>query len=55
MMDHWSRVSDTGVIGDATLATKEKGELVFEAAAAQLAEIIREFRGIPIADRVDHH
>ena len=55
MMDHWSRVSDTGVIGDATLATREKGELVFEAAAAQLAEIIREFRGIPIADRVDHH
>lgn len=55
MMDHWSRVSDSGVIGDATVATHEKGERVFNGAAEQLAEIIREFRQIPIVDRVDHH
>ena len=55
MMDHWSRVSDSGVIGDATVATKEKGERVFNAAVAQLTEVIQEFRNIPIEDRVDHH
>ena len=55
MMDHWSRVSDSGVIGDATVATKEKGKRVFNAAVVQLTEVIQEFRSIPIEDRVDHH
>lgn len=55
MMDHWSRITESGVIGDATLATAEKGERFFESAAAALAEIIREFRALSIEPRVDHH
>ena len=34
MMDIWSRISDSGVIGDATLGTAEKGKRLFEAGAA---------------------
>jgi creatinine amidohydrolase/Fe(II)-dependent formamide hydrolase-like protein len=55
MMDHWSRISDTGVIGDATVATVEKGEQLFKAAAQGLAELIKEFRDLPIEPRVDRH
>jgi creatinine amidohydrolase len=55
MMDIWSRISDSGVIGDATLGTAEKGKLFFEAAATALAELLVEFRTIPIEARVDHH
>ena len=55
MMDHWSRISETGVIGDPTLATAEKGERFLNAAAANLAELIREFRSLPIEPRVDRH
>lgn len=55
MMDHWSRITETGVIGNATMATADKGERFFEAAAEALAEIIREFRALPIDPRVDRH
>ena len=55
MMDQWSRITDTGVIGDATVATVNKGEQLFTAAARELAELITEFRNLPIEPRVDHH
>ena len=55
MMDHWSRITDSGVIGNPTQATPDKGQRFFEGAAASLAEIIREFRAMPIEPRVDHH
>lgn len=55
MMDQWSRITDTGVIGDATVATVEKGEQLFHAAADELAGLIREFRTLPIEPRVDRH
>ena len=55
MMDIWSRISDSGVIGDATLGTAEKGQQFFDAAVTALAELITEFRTIPIESRVDHH
>ena len=54
-MDIWSRISESGVIGDATLGTVEKGERFFTAAARELSELIKEFRTIPIEPRVDHH
>ncbi len=55
MMDHWSRISETGVIGDPTVATAEKGERFFREAATGLAELIQEYRAIPIEQRVDRH
>jgi len=55
LMDHWSRMTNTGVIGDATLGTVEKGERFFNAAAEELAELIKEFRTLPIEPRADLH
>ena len=54
-MEWWSRFSKSGVVGDPTLATREKGEKLVETAANELAEFIKEFRRRKIADRVDHH
>jgi creatinine amidohydrolase/Fe(II)-dependent formamide hydrolase-like protein len=54
MMDHWSRTSDTDFIGDPTLGTAAKGERFCEAAAG-LAELIKEYRTIPIDPRGDRH
>ena len=55
MMDQWSRITASGVIGDATVATVEKGEALYQAAAEELAGLIRAFRELPIEPRVDRH
>ncbi len=55
MMEWWSTFSDTGVLGDPTLATPEKGEAIYRAVVEQLAALIREFRSRPIRPRKDHH
>jgi creatinine amidohydrolase len=47
--------SDSGVLGQATLASKEKGERVVKEAAAQLARLVTEFRARPRPPRGDHH
>jgi len=54
-MDEWSRISESGVIGDATVATVEKGEALYRAASGELAGLIQEFRELPIEPRVDRH
>jgi creatinine amidohydrolase len=55
MMRHWSTLSKTGVMGDPTKASAEKGKAWLEAAVEGLRGIIREFYEIEITDRVDHH
>lgn len=55
MMEHWSALSRSGVMGDATKASAEKGEKLLSAAAAGLIEIIDEMRERRPAERVDHH
>lgn len=55
MMDWWSRSTTSGVVGDPTMATIEKGKNIFEAVVNKMAELILEFRRRPIGDRVDHH
>ncbi len=55
MMDWWSRISRTGVIGDPTLATADKGQLWFEAAVEALVEFIGEFRAFEVRPREDFH
>ena len=47
--------SDSGVLGQATLATKEKGRRAVEEAAGQLARMLAEFRALPQPSRGDHH
>jgi len=54
-MDWWSRMSTTGVIGDPTKATKEKGEKILEEVVEELTRFVKEFKARRIPPRVDHH
>jgi creatinine amidohydrolase len=55
LMPWWSSFSESGVLGDATLATAEKGKVLFEAAVAEIASYIDELLGTEIPRRRDHH
>lgn len=54
-MDFFSRISQTGVCGDATVATQAKGERWCGLAVQRMIELVREFRTWPDRERVDHH
>jgi len=51
----WSRNSTTGVQGDATRATPEKGRALFEAATRRVAAFVEEFASRAIRPRTDMH
>jgi creatinine amidohydrolase len=53
--DFWGRWTRTGVHGDPTKATAEKGRILFEAAVTGLVELVGELRAWPIAERQDMH
>jgi creatinine amidohydrolase len=53
--DFWGRWTRTGVHGDPTRATAEKGRVLFEAAVAGLVDLVGELRAWPIAKRQDMH
>jgi creatinine amidohydrolase len=55
MMDIWTRFSKTGVNGDPTLATAEKGRIIFEAVVENFVKFAREFKNRQRGDRVDLH
>jgi creatinine amidohydrolase/Fe(II)-dependent formamide hydrolase-like protein len=55
MMDYWTCFSKSGVNGDPTLATAEKGQIIFEAVVRNFVRLAREFRTRPRGERVDHH
>ena len=55
MMEHWSALSESGVMGDPTKATAEKGGRLLEAAAKGIVELIDELRARRKAVRRDHH
>ncbi len=55
MMEHWSALSQTGVMGDPTKATAEKGRKLLDAAANGIVEIIDEMLARAPAKRTDHH
>lgn len=55
MMEWWSTFSEYGVLGDATVATEEKGEQLLVAAVAGLTSILDDYRELPIRDPTDHH
>jgi len=54
-MDHWTRFSRSGVVGDPTVATAEKGRKIFEAVVTALVDLVREFRKRERGERVDLH
>ena len=53
--DIWGRWTESGVHGDPTTATAEKGKIIFEAAVSGLIKVIDEWREWPIAKRSDQH
>lgn len=55
MMEHWSALSEGGVMGDPTKATAAKGERLLAAAAQGIVELIDEMRGRRKAIRHDRH
>jgi len=54
-MDHWTRFSRSGVVGDPTLATAEKGGTIFNAVVAALVDLVREFKSRIRGERQDQH
>jgi creatinine amidohydrolase len=55
LMDEWTRFSKTGVSGDPTLASAEKGRIVFEAVVDAFVRLVREFKTRPRGERTDLH
>jgi creatinine amidohydrolase len=55
MMEHWSTLSESGVMGDPTKATAEKGRALLEAAANGVVTLIDEMLARKTAVRKDHH
>lgn len=53
--DWWSRMSESGVCGDPTVATAEFGRALFETTVENLRRFVREFRTIPLRPRRDLH
>jgi len=53
--DYWGRWTKTGVHGDPTAASAEKGKVIFEAAVAALVELVDEWRAWPLSERSDQH
>lgn len=53
--DWWSRMSESGVCGDSTVATAEFGRAVFETTVENMVRFVRAFRTIPLRARRDHH
>ena len=55
LVPYWSSRTSSGIMGDATKASKEKGEAFLEAAIGGLVELIRELRGNEIPERRNQH
>jgi creatinine amidohydrolase len=55
MMEYWSALTDSGVMGDPTKATAEKGRMLLDAAANGIVEIVDEMLARAPAVRKDHH
>jgi creatinine amidohydrolase len=53
--DWWSRMSESGVCGDPTVATAELGQALFGTTVENLIRFVREFRAIPMRPRRDMH
>ncbi|MEM3489029.1 MAG: creatininase family protein, partial [Nitrososphaerota archaeon] len=54
-VDWMSRVTKTGLLGDPTKASAERGKKMFELLVNALADFIKEFKEREIRPRHDHH
>lgn len=55
LVPYWSAQTASGVMGDATKASAEKGQAFLQAATEGLIELVRELRSTPILPRRDQH
>lgn len=55
MMEWWTTFSHTGVLGDPTLASQEKGARLYDVVIDRMVELVQEMRARPIRERVDLH
>lgn len=55
LMDEWTRFSKSGTYGDPTIATAEKGRLIFDAVVEAFVRLAREFKNRPRGERTDYH
>lgn len=55
MRTWWSTISESGVVGDATLSSVKKGEIIFNAVVENLVQLIKEIKNRKIKNRKDHH
>jgi creatinine amidohydrolase len=55
MMEWWSTFSQSGVLGDPTTATEEKGRAIFEKVIERMVELVKEFKARPLRPRRDQH
>jgi creatinine amidohydrolase len=55
MMEQWSQLSESGVMGDPTKATAEKGRVLLDAAANGVVELVDELLARKSPARTDHH
>jgi creatinine amidohydrolase len=55
MMEHWSQLSESGVMGDPTKASAEKGRALLDAAANGIVELVDELLARKRRVRTDHH
>jgi len=53
--DWWSRMSESGVAGDATVATAEFGKALLETTVDNFLRAVRAFRTLPLRPRRDLH
>ncbi len=53
--DWWSRMSESGVCGDPTVATAEFGRALFETTVENFVRFVRAFRTLPLRSRRDQH
>ena len=51
----WSSMTESGILGDPTAATKEKGERLLDAQVSALVQIIKSAKAWKIRGRIDHH
>jgi creatinine amidohydrolase len=53
--DWWSRMSESGICGDPTVASAGFGHALFETTVENFVRFVREFRTIPVRPRRDLH
>ncbi len=55
MMEYWSTLSKTGIMGDATKGTAEKGKVIIDSVVEGIVNVVMELRERAVRPRIDHH